>query len=231
MSLSFDSFVLAASTADLRDAAAARDHADVVEFRMDLADDPEAALDAYDGELPLLATNRASWEGGACDDDEDDRLATLERAAERPAVAAVDVELDALLTKRGQAAASRARDADAAVVASTHDFEETPPASDLRRLLHEAATVGDVGKLAVTATNRTDAVRLLEATNAATRWGDTVATMAMGEAGRHTRAVAPLYGSVLGYAPIDPADATAPGQYDLATLDSLVSRLDAKPDT
>jgi 3-dehydroquinate dehydratase-1 len=47
----------------------------------------------------------------------------------------------------------------------------------------------------------------------------------MGAAGRHSRAVAPLYGSRIGYAPVDPADATAPGQYDLATLRSLVTQL------
>jgi 3-dehydroquinate dehydratase-1 len=47
----------------------------------------------------------------------------------------------------------------------------------------------------------------------------------MGEAGRHTRAVAPAYGSCVGYAPVDPDRATAPGQYDLATLADLVPRL------
>jgi 3-dehydroquinate dehydratase-1 len=53
--------------------------------------------------------------------------------------------------------------------------------------------------------------------------------MAMGEAGRHTRAVAPLYGSKIGYAPVDPADATAPGQYDLPTLAALIERLGGHP--
>jgi 3-dehydroquinate dehydratase-1 len=47
----------------------------------------------------------------------------------------------------------------------------------------------------------------------------------MGEAGRHSRAIAPVYGSVLGYAPLDPADATAPGQYDLATLATVLDHL------
>ena len=56
----------------------------------------------------------------------------------------------------------------------------------------------------------------------------TVATMAMGEPGRHSRAVAPLYGSKIGYAPVHPADATAPGQYDLATLRQLVEQLDGQ---
>ncbi|SEO42964.1 3-dehydroquinate dehydratase [Halogranum amylolyticum] len=228
--MDFDRFVLTASTADLSAEPAARDHADAVEFRMDLADDPLAALDAYDGELPLLVTNRAVWEGG--DAPEEGRLATLETAVEHDAVEAVDVELRALTgtaeTTARDAAALRehARDHDAAVVVSVHDFERTPPASELRELLVDAAREGDVGKLAVTATDRADTLALLSATYEATAAGETVATMAMGEPGRHTRAVAPLYGSRIGYAPVDPADATAPGQYDLATLAHLVERLD-----
>jgi 3-dehydroquinate dehydratase-1 len=51
--------------------------------------------------------------------------------------------------------------------------------------------------------------------------------MAMGEPGRHTRAVAPLYGSRIGYAPVDPEEATAPGQYDLGTLRTLYDLLSA----
>jgi 3-dehydroquinate dehydratase-1 len=192
---------------------------------MDLAADPFVALDDYDGTLPLLATNRASWEGGESGADEEARLASLERAARYDAVAAVDVELDALETRRGVAAAERIREASAAVVASAHDFERTPATSELRRLLHEAASVGDVGKVAVTATSRSDALKLLAATHAATTWGDDVATMGMGEAGRHTRAVAPAYGSKIGYAPVREEEATAPGQYDLATLARLSEQL------
>lgn len=234
MHLSFDSFVLTACTADLSDAAdpAVEERADAVEFRMDLAESaPESDLDAYDADVPLVATNRAAWEGGDCDDGEDERLATLERAAERDAVAAVDIELDSLLTPRGATAAERVRESGASVIASFHDFEGTPASSELRAKLHRAATVGDVGKVAVTATDDHDALRLLDATNAATTWGDTVATMAMGEAGRHTRAVAPVYGSKIGYAPVRPADATAPGQYALETLSRLVGELERKPDT
>ena len=82
-----------------------------------------------------------------------------------------------------------------------------------------------MAKLAVTADDRADALDLLAATRAHDAEGAAVATMAMGEAGRHTRAVAPVYGSRIGYAPVDPADATAPGQYDLETLRTLVDGL------
>lgn len=232
--LEFDTFVLCASTGDLADAATetARDHADAVEFRLDLADDPLAALDDYDSAfehgpdaLPLLVTYRPEWEGGAFTGEEATRLDGLVEAAAHDAVGAVDLELETLRSERGAETTDAVREHDAAVVASVHDFERTPASSTLRRLLHEAASLGDVGKLAVTAETGADALRLLEATHAATAWGDRVATMAMGAAGSHTRAVAPVYGSRIGYAPVDPADATAPGQYDLATLRTLVDGL------
>jgi 3-dehydroquinate dehydratase-1 len=223
MDLSFDRFRLAASTADLSAEPAAREHADLVEFRMDLAEDPTTQLAAYDGALPLLVTNRPTWEGGDCEATEEERLDALVAAAEADAVVAADVELATL--RESPAVADRVRDADATVVASTHDFEATPARDRLDDLLAGAGAYGDVAKLAVTARDRSDTLALLSATHAATTDGLVVATMAMGAAGSHTRAVAPLYGSKIGYAPVDAGDATAPGQYDLATLASLVTTL------
>ena len=66
---------------------------------------------------------------------------------------------------------------------------------------------------------------MLSVTHELTEEGLSIATMAMGEAGRHTRAVAPVYGSKIGYAPVDSKKVTAPGQYDLETLRGLVDEL------
>ena len=230
-SLGFDSFVLAAATDSVGVEPAAREHADAVEFRLDLADDPWASLTAYDGELPLILTNRPTWEGGEATD-EDRRLSLLADALDQPAVAAVDLELHALTgdsdaadTDAAREVRAAARDCGVPVIASVHDFESTPPVASLSALLERTAAEGDVGKLAVTATDRADALSVLQATHEATTAGQRVATMAMGEAGRHTRAVAPLYGSRIGYAPVESSEATAPGQYSLAALSSLVSQL------
>jgi 3-dehydroquinate dehydratase-1 len=221
--LDFDDFRLAASSADLGEEPAARDHADCVEFRMDLADDPLDSLAAYDGELPLLVTNRAEWEGGEAADE--GRLEDLREAIAHEAVFAVDVELAALEDGEGLDLVEAADERDVSVVVSAHDFEATPPKGRLQSILTRASTYGDVAKLAVTATDRADALAVLAATHEMTDRGETVATMAMGEAGSHTRAVAPVYGSKIGYAPVDPQKATAPGQYDLETLRELVDRL------
>ena len=229
----FEGFVLAAATGDLDDEPAARAHADAVEFRMDLAAaDPLAQLADYDGELPLIVTNRPRWEGG--ETSPDGRLDTLAAALDADAVRAVDVEL---ATLRGGAVGDndasvtelceRIGATDTHLIASVHDFDGTPDAETLTRLTRAASRAGDVGKLAVTAHEPADALRVLTATHRATARGDRVATMAMGAAGSHTRAVAPVYGSRIGYAPVDPADATAPGQFDLATLRELVDQLES----
>ncbi|MFB6105448.1 MAG: type I 3-dehydroquinate dehydratase [Halobacteriaceae archaeon] len=228
--MEFDEFVLAAATADLATEPRARDHADAVEFRMDLATSPLDQLRGYDGDLPVLATNRVVHEGGESADD-DARLDALVAALDVDAVTAVDLELSALRDGDAARVVDAARDRGAGVVVSVHDFEATPPRADLAGLLTAAADRGDVGKLAVWAHDRGDVLDLLAATHERDAAGDRVATMAMGEAGRHSRAVAPLYGSRIGYAPVDPADATAPGQYDLATLDRLVGDLRGRDQT
>ncbi len=219
--MDFESFVLAASTADLDDGTTpvAKNHADAVEFRMDLADEPLVALDAYEGPLPIIATNRVDWEGGKAPD-EPARIEALEQAATHAAVEAIDIELQALQD------GSRPTVPDGtATIVSVHDFEGTPSKEKQRQLLETAVQHGDVGKLAVTATEPAEVPDLLAVTQALAADGQTVATMAMGEAGRHVRAVAPIYGSRIGYAPIRPDEATAPGQYDLQTLATLIDQL------
>ncbi|WP_436903380.1 type I 3-dehydroquinate dehydratase [Halovenus halobia] len=222
MNLSFEEFVLAAVTADLSTEPAAREHADAVEYRMDLATEGFDGLAAYDGELPLIVTDRVEYEGGESADTAD-RIDRLRRAVDQPAVAGVDVELAAV--EQCQPVIEAASEADVSVIVSAHDFERTPERSDLVSTLETACEHGAVGKLAVTAQNRADVLDLLSVTHDQTEAGNTVATMAMGESGRHSRAVAPLYGSRIGYAPVDPADATAPGQYTLQRLRSLVEEL------
>ena len=222
--MNFEEFVLAAATADLSDEPAAREAADLLEYRLDLGEATLDALSEYAGELPVLVTNRPTWEGGEAADTPG-RLDALETAAAFDHVTALDIELATLEAGDGTAVLDRAAAEGVSVVVSTHDFEQTPSKDDLRDLLTRASEYGDVAKLAVTAQDRGDVLDLLSVTHELTEAGETVATMAMGEAGHHSRAVAPLYGSKIGYAPVDPADATAPGQYDLSTLRLLVDQL------
>ncbi len=224
MPIEFEAFTLAAATGELTDEPAVRRHADCLEFRMDLAtSDPIAALDGYDGDLPVIVTHRPTWEGGQADDA--DRLQTLQDALDHDAVGALDIELATLAQGDGHDLVEAATTQGISVIVSTHDFEETPPRAELDRLLTRAGEVGDVAKLAVTAEDRADTLALLAVTLDHARAGATVSTMAMGAVGRPTRAITPVYGSKLAYGAVDQASATAPGQYDVATLRRLITGL------
>lgn len=228
--MDFDDFVLTAATGDIFDEPAARDDADLLEYRMDFAADPLDRVAEYDGDLPLLVTNRVDWEGGDAPDT-GERLDALETAVAYDAVTAVDIELGALVgdgTHHGDRVVETARANDATVIVSAHDFEQTPGRGKVEEWLTRACKHGDVGKVATKADAPADVLAILQATQAMTGRGHTVATMAMGEAGRHSRAVAPLYGSKIGYAPVRPENATAPGQYDLETLRDLIDQLQSR---
>ena len=219
--MNFETFVLAAAVSDL--GVTVPEEADALEFRMDLAEDPLGQLDSANPPVPVIATNRTVREGGGAT--EDGRLDLLERAVTQAAVGAVDVELASIQSGAAQSLLERAREHDVSIIASWHDFDGTPSRDRFRARLRVAAEAGDVGKAAVTADSVEDVLLLLAITHELTRAGFRVATMSMGAIGRHSRVIAPLYGSRIGYAPIDPADATAPGQFDLETMASLVSTL------
>lgn len=218
----FDAFTLAASVSELTSETEAPE-ADAIEFRMDLATDPLDQLEAYSGDLPIIVTNRAKWEGGDASDA--GRLADLGRAVEHPTVGAVDIELESARAGDADELRDLADRHDTTVIVSTHDFDATPDRPQLSTMLEEAAKWGDLAKLAVTAQTVDDVLDVLTVTREQTRAGRAVATMCMGEVGRHSRIVAPLYGSKIGYAPIDANHATAPGQFPLAEMARLIETL------
>lgn len=108
---------------------------------------------------------------------------------------AIDIGLKPVLEGEAEGLLETARNRGVLIVASVHDFEGTPPRNEMVRTLTEAGKYADVAKLAVTAESRADTLALLSVTEQLSSHGDPVATMAMGEVGSHTRAVAPVYGS------------------------------------
>lgn len=215
-------FALAATTNDLTREPQVRDVADVVEFRMDKAADPIDQLAAYDGDLPIIATNRGRWFGGQATDA--GRLDRLVAAAGFDAVELVDVEVE---TARGSDwVIPEFRDNDVEVIVSYHAFEDTPDLETLSAIFEECADYGDVAKVATFAETPADALRSLRAVHAATREGRRAVGISMGELGSHTRVVAPLYGSRIGYAPLPSDDQEyAPGQLPIRELAAMIERL------
>lgn len=216
-------FTLAASMPTLDVPAGSLAPADAIEFRLDHSDAPLEELASYAERWPLIATNRPRWEGGEADDV--GRLETLIAAAEHDRVAAIDIEHRTVAAGEADELRAVARANDAIVIVSQHDFAATPAVDRMTADLDRAAAWGDVAKLAVTARRPPDVLALLQATHRASADGHAVATMSMGAQGRHSRVIAPLYGSRIGYAPVTEERATAPGQYPLATMADLLAAL------
>lgn len=217
-----DGFVLAASLNDLTREPEVRDAADMVEFRMDKATDPITQLDKYDGELSVIATNRAQWFGGQAPDA--GRLDRLFAASEFDAVEMVDIELE---TARGSDwVIPEFQENDVEIIISHHAFEDTPDEDTLLAIFEQCSHYGDIGKVATFAEEYGDALPMLNAVYKATQEGQRVAGILMGPIGSHSRVVAPFYGSALGYAPLASDDEEyAPGQISIHELASIIERL------
>jgi len=217
--MKIDDFALAATTNDLTREPDARGVADLIEFRMDKATDPVEQIAAYDGELPLIATNRTRWFGGKATDS--GRLDDLFAASRFDAVEFVDIELE--IARGKEWIVHEFRENDVQLIISHHDFEETPDRDILDAIIAQCAEYGDIAKVATFPQSNADALTLLDAVNTATQRGIDVAGISMGEIGSHTRAIAHLYGSKLGYAPLEGDDNDyAPGQIPLEKLRTLV---------
>ncbi|WP_049987069.1 type I 3-dehydroquinate dehydratase [Halobellus rufus] len=217
--MKIDDFALAATTNDLTREQDAREAADIVEFRIDKAVDPIGQLESYDGELPIIATNRNQWFGGKAKDN--GRLDTLFAASRFDSVAYVDIELETARAKEW--ILEEFRDNDVGLIISHHDFDSTPEKEILTAIIDQCAHYGDVAKVATYPQDLSDTLVLLSALHEATQSGIDAAGIAMGETGSHTRVVGHIYGSKLGYAPLLDDDSDyAPGQISLGKLRALV---------
>lgn len=192
--------------------------ADILELRIDLLDsDTHLALQEIKKTgLPVIITNRMKQEGGAWKGSEEERIRTL--ISLLPEADAVDIELCA--NDRDEVV-RKARYAGKTVIISTHDFQKTPENEVMKGIIKDSFAAGaDIAKLAVMPNSLSDVLRLLEVTlNSKAE----VCTIAMGEIGRYSRVVAPLYGSVMTYGYVDKA--TAPGQLRIDELRHILKLL------
>ena len=218
----------ALATPDPLDAATAA--AQVLECLRGLGEAIAADGADADAAAPLLLTCRTAAEGGRAQLDDASYGALLRSVLDgladwaperRPA--AIDVEV-----QRGclPQVCAQAHELGIDVVASFHDFEDTPADEALEEVLARMACQGaDLAKIAVWPTSADDVARLLGVCARATAdagersgLGVPVAAMSMGSLGAVSR-VAPAFGSALTFAVVPDeqgqALASAPGQLPL----------------
>jgi 3-dehydroquinate dehydratase-1 len=208
----------------LRVAQAHGHDADLIEIRLDLLAAPEVVPFTEGLTMPLLFTNRPTWEGGAWQGLEGDRVALLLEAV-RAGASYVDIELRApgeSLFQIMEATGS----CDCATIVSWHDFAETPETDQLLGILAEMADSGaDIGKIVTTAHDYADTLRVLGLQLAAKDLGFPLACFSMGKAGQISRAATLSLGGVLTYGAADRGACTAPGQLGVAELRALQEML------
>jgi 3-dehydroquinate dehydratase-1 len=184
--------------------------ADMIELRLDLSTEPIQTIKAIREvtEKPIIATNRLQAEGGRFLGSERERIELLVQASEYADL--VDIELQAELREDFISQVSRP------VIVSYHDFQGMPGIDELAAIKESMKMAGaSIAKIAVTPRSLKDDLDLLGFLLAADL---PLCLIAMGDLGRHLRAVAPLYGSALAYGYV--RESTAPGQMSLAELSS-----------
>lgn len=212
---------------------AAEKGADILEIRLDLlgirglerAAETIRKIKSETG-LPVLITNRSGAEEGKWEGKEEDRIGLLTGLLSfRNGPDAIDIELSAGRKDRDKVI-KMAKDHKKIVIVSFHDFLKTPSLRDMKTILEEMFLAGaDIAKLAVMPQSMEDTLNLLRVTLDFKNAGKSVCTIAMGSQGKHTRVVAPLYGSVLTYASIESDAASAPGQLPVDELKKTMEML------
>ncbi|KKH49393.1 type I 3-dehydroquinate dehydratase [Methanosarcina sp. 1.H.A.2.2] len=212
---------------------AAEKGADILEIRLDLLGirDLERAAEIIreiksEAGLPVIATNRSRAEGGKWEGTEEDRTGLLTYSLSlKDGPDAVDIELSASREERDKVIKA-AKDHGKTVIVSSHDFSKTPSPQEMKAILTEMFLAGaDIAKLAVMPQSMEDVLNLLRITLDLRKEGKSVCTISMGKPGKHTRVVAPLYGSVLTYGSVESGAAAAPGQLPVDEVKKIMEML------
>lgn len=208
--------------------------ADILEIRLDLLEirDQDIAAETIrkvksETGLPIIITNRSYIEGGKWGGEEAERIGLIKDLLSlRDGPDAVDIELSIDEDERDRAVEA-AKNNGKTVIISSHDFSKTPSFVEMKATLEDAFIAGaDIAKLAVMPQSMKNVIDLLRVTLDVGGAGREICTIAMGDLGKHTRVIAPFYGSVLTYASVENTILTPPGQLPVDKLKKIMELLE-----
>ncbi|MBU4536131.1 MAG: type I 3-dehydroquinate dehydratase [Euryarchaeota archaeon] len=189
--------------------------ADLLELRIDALENPTPEMIEEilgELELPVIATNRVESEGGYFKGSEEERIELLLVASSQAHY--LDIELKTTPELRQKVVKSAPKS-----IISFHDFKRTPSIVSLRKIVEEELSIGDIAKFAVMPHNMEDTLRVLKIIQ---EYPSTLG-LAMGDYGKYTRVVGPLFGAPFTFASGNKA--TAPGQMDISTTRMIIEEL------
>ncbi len=185
-------------------------HPDLVEFRLDRIRDAGSIREINRlKNCPTIATDRGKRNVG--------ESAKLLLAAADVGFDYVDLELASTdMTSKMDELKSRG----AKVIISWHDFRDTPSLQELDKVMSAEKSAGaDMCKIVTTALKPSDNLRVLEFLEDRATSGGLV-SFAMGELGKPSRVLCPIFGSEFTFASLTDSDATADGQLSIDQLRS-----------
>ena len=158
-------------------------------------------------EIPLIATDRSNK-------NEVERQAILLNAA-KSGFAYVDTDLS---SPKLQNFVNQAKAIGTKCIVSFHDFGKTPSTLELNRILEREVSSGaDVCKIVTTANKMEDNLTLLQFIQASPVRKKPVC-FAMGQLGKTSRLLSPVFGSFFTFASLERGAETAPGQMTVQEL-------------
>lgn len=209
-------------------------HMDLMEWRADWFEDVEdiekvketlADVRAELGDTPLLFTFRTKKEGGVHEMDTQAYISLNKAVAAAGIADLIDVEIftgDRIVSDL----IASIHENHTKVVASNHDFEKTPPKSDIVYRLRKMQDMGaDIPKIAVMPQSKKDVLTLLSATEEmVSKYADRpIITMSMSGLGSISRIAGEVFGSCLTFG--SGGRPSAPGQIGAEELYCLLRSL------
>ena len=190
-------------------------HADLIEIRLDsLKNHARIAEIPRCSKTPLIATNKSIENHGKFSGSEDARQKILVDAA-RNGFEYVDVDL---FTPNMRELIDNLREAGAKPIVSFHDFDMTLELSRLNLVLEEEIALGaEVCKIVTTANQVEDNLTTLNFVSEASKKAKIVC-FAMGELGKPSRLLSPVFGAFFTFASIDEKRKTAKGQLTIQEM-------------
>ncbi|UCH38240.1 MAG: type I 3-dehydroquinate dehydratase [Candidatus Bathyarchaeota archaeon] len=165
-------------------------------------------------DLPLIATNRSTREGGVFEGSESRRIQQLFDAANSD-FDYIDVELS---TENSKIIIQRLADVGAQTIISSHNYSMTPDLQHLHQLFQEElSTHADICKIVTLANTFQDNVRCLQFLDEGVKKGRLTA-FCMGKIGVISRLLSPLFGGEFTYASVYSSKETAPGQLTITEM-------------
>lgn len=205
-------------------------HAEMIELRLDYLKDADSDIVrqvvtiAKDTGLPVIATCRASWEGGEFFHGEKSRQMIF-KAAVRAGADYVDIEArcredGGVQPKELQPNDLEHKELQFKIIRSYHDFEGVP--NDFaQQVAHVTGSFGDVGKVVVTANRISDCFCVLDLLHSQSIAGNEFIAMAMGDPGVMTRLLAKKLGALVAFASLAKGAESASGQVSVADMREL----------